>query len=101
MILIVDDDPSITASLTLLLKQHGYASVAAHSPEEALNCIADESPRLVVQDMNFTRRTSGEEGLQLLTAIRAKEPTLPVILMTAWGSISLAVEGMKHGAADF
>ncbi|HEX2678097.1 MAG TPA: response regulator, partial [Polyangiales bacterium] len=94
MILIVDDDPSISASLSLLLKQHGYASVTAPAPAEALAALRREQPSLVIQDMNFTRRTTGEEGLQLLSAIRAEAPALPVILMTAWGSISLAVEGM-------
>jgi len=99
MILVVDDDPSITASLVLLLKQAGHAAVAAHSPDEALARARAERPRLVIQDMNFSRRTTGEEGLQLLTAMRAEG--LPVILITAWGSIELAVEGMKRGAADF
>jgi len=101
MILIVDDDPSIAASLSLLLKQHGYASVTAPAPAEALSVVRRDHPALVIQDMNFTRRTTGEEGLQLLTAIRDEAPSMPVILMTAWGSISLAVEGMKRGAADF
>src|SRR5207237_5553964 len=101
MILIVDDDPSITASLALLLKQHGYRTEVAGTADEALARIRGERPRLVVQDMNFTRRTTGEEGLQLLSQIRDAEPSLPVILMTAWGSIALAVEGMKRGAADF
>ena len=57
--------------------------------------------QLVLQDMNFSRRTTGEEGLALLQRIKALTPALPVVLMTAWGSISLAVEGMKAGAADF
>jgi DNA-binding NtrC family response regulator len=100
-ILIVDDDASITASLALLLKQHGYASVQAHTPAEALAMLRRERPRLVLQDMNFSRQTTGEEGLDLLERIRAEEPSLPVILMTAWGSIQLAVEGMKRGASDF
>src|SRR5436190_16642985 len=100
-ILIVDDDASITASLALLLKQHGYRSVSAHSQVEALAALRRERPRLVIQDMNFSRQTSGEEGLDLLERIRAAEPSLPVILMTAWGSIALAVEGMKRGASDF
>ncbi|MDQ3283355.1 MAG: sigma-54 dependent transcriptional regulator [Acidobacteriota bacterium] len=100
-ILIVDDDASITASLALLLKQHGYATVSAHEPNEALAILRRERPRLVIQDMNFSRQTSGEEGLDLLERIRAEEPALPVILMTAWGSIELAVEGMKRGATDF
>ncbi|HYM61353.1 MAG TPA: sigma-54 dependent transcriptional regulator [Thermoanaerobaculia bacterium] len=101
MILIVDDDPSITASLALLLKQNGQRSMSASSPEEALAILRRECPALVLQDMNFSRRTTGEEGLELLSAIRAEQPLLPVILMTAWGSISLAVEGMKRGASDF
>jgi len=100
-ILIVDDDASITASLALLLKQHGYATVSAHEPMEALAIMRRERPRLVIQDMNFSRQTAGEEGLDLLERIRAEEPSLPVILMTAWGSIQLAVEGMKRGASDF
>ena len=100
-ILIVDDDASITASLALLLKQHGYASVTARDADEALAILRRERPALVVQDMNFSRQTTGEEGLTLLSAIRAEDPRLPVILMTAWGSIELAVEGMKRGAADF
>ncbi|HEX9982127.1 MAG TPA: sigma-54 dependent transcriptional regulator [Thermoanaerobaculia bacterium] len=101
MILLVDDDTSVTASLALLLKQHGYRSAVAHSAEEALALLRSERPRLVIQDMNFTRRTTGEEGLELLTRIRAENADVPVILLTAWGSIALAVEGMKRGAADF
>jgi two-component system NtrC family response regulator len=100
-ILIVDDDASITASLALLLKQHGYPTVSAHEPMEALSLMRREKPRLVIQDMNFSRQTTGEEGLDLLARVRAEEPSMPVILMTAWGSIQLAVEGMKRGAADF
>jgi two-component system, NtrC family, response regulator len=100
-ILIVDDDASITASLALLLKQHGYPTVSAHEPMEALAAMRREKPRLVIQDMNFSRQTTGEEGLDLLERVRAEEPAMPVILMTAWGSIQLAVEGMKRGASDF
>jgi two-component system, NtrC family, response regulator len=85
----------------LLLKQHGHRAVAAHAPDEALGLLRSERPSLVIQDMNFSRRTTGEEGLALLDAIRAEHPRLPVILMTAWGSIGLAVEGMKRGASDF
>jgi DNA-binding NtrC family response regulator len=68
---------------------------------EALAVMRRERPRLVLQDMNFSRETSGAEGLELLGRIRAEEPSLPVILITAWGSIELAVEGMKRGASDF
>jgi DNA-binding NtrC family response regulator len=100
-ILIVDDDASITASLALLLKQNGYETSVAHSAGEALLRFRATQPRLVIQDMNFSRRTTGEEGLELLSQIRSEKPAVPVILMTAWGSISLAVEGMKRGASDF
>jgi DNA-binding NtrC family response regulator len=101
MILIVDDDPSVTASLALLLKQAGHASHAAAGPAEALAWLAREPCDLVLQDMNFSRQTTGAEGLALLARIKALRPTLPVVLVTAWGSIGLAVEGMKAGASDF
>ena len=101
MILIVDDDPSVTASLALLLKQAGYASHSVAGPEAALAWLARERCDLVIQDMNFSRRTTGEEGLDLLARVKSAAPSLPVILITAWGSIGLAVEGMKRGAADF
>ena len=101
MILIVDDDPSVTASLSLLLKRHGHPARGARSPEEALELLREQDFDLVLQDMNFSRATSGEEGLELLAGIRRLRPRLPVILITAWGSIALAVEGMKAGAADF
>ena len=101
MILIVDDDRSVTASLALLLKQAGLASVTASSPEEALEILRRQPCQLIIQDMNFSRRTSGEEGLALLRQIKGATPSIPVILITAWGSIALAVEGMKAGANDF
>jgi two-component system NtrC family response regulator len=101
MILVIDDDYSVTASLALLLKQAGYESRTVASPDEALALLEVEPVRLVLQDMNFSRRTTGEEGLELLARIRARHPDVPVILITAWGSISLAVSGMKAGAADF
>jgi two-component system NtrC family response regulator len=101
MILIVDDDASIIASLALLLKQSGFTSTAASTPDEALKCLARENISLVLQDMNFSRQTTGEEGLKLLRDIKNVRPKVPVILITAWGSIPLAVRGIKNGAADF
>lgn len=101
MILIIDDDPSVRASLKLLLKQAGYASMVATSPEEALDLLGKHPFKLVLQDMNFSRRTDGSEGLALLKELKTRQPSLPIMLMTAWGSISLAVEGMRHGATDF
>jgi len=101
MILIVDDDPSVTASLGLLLKQGGYASHASAGPSEALAWLSAHEPELVLQDMNFSRQTSGEEGLALLAKVRESHPGVPVVLITAWGSVDLAVRGMKAGASDF
>lgn len=103
-ILVVDDDPSVTASLTVLLERHGHRVVAAVTPEEALAALertGRQPPALALQDMNFSPDTSGAEGLRLLCAIRKVRPDLPVVLVTAWGSIELAVQGMKAGAADF
>jgi DNA-binding NtrC family response regulator len=101
LVLIVDDDVSITTSLALLLKQAGHASMAAAGPREALSLLEHEAFSLVLQDMNFSRQTTGAEGLALLADIKARRPQLPVVLMTAWGSIGLAVQGVKAGAADF
>jgi DNA-binding NtrC family response regulator len=101
MILIIDDDEAITISLGLLLKQAGYASAAVSSPAEAMERLGRGDVSLVLQDMNFSRRTTGEEGLELLARIKAARPEVPVLLITAWGSIELAVQGMKAGAADF
>lgn len=101
MILLVDDDPSIVASLSLLLKRQGYTTRSASSPTEAFGVLDHEPVELVLQDMNFSRVTSGEEGFAFLAELRRRHPTLPVILITAWGSIAMAVEGIKAGAADF
>lgn len=100
-ILVVDDDATVVASLRVLLSQAGYEVLVAEDPSSALARAAEERVDLVVQDMNFSRQTSGEEGLGLLEALRGQDPARPVILMTAWGSIDLAVAGMKLGAVDF
>jgi DNA-binding NtrC family response regulator len=100
-ILIVDDDASVTTSLALLLKQAGYASQTAATPGAALKLLESAPFALVLQDMNFSRQTSGAEGLELLRRIKARWPQLPVVLITAWGSIELAVQGVRAGANDF
>jgi two-component system NtrC family response regulator len=100
-ILVVDDDPSVVTSLRLVLKHAGYRCVTASGPDEALSKLGATSCDLVLQDMNFSRNTTGEEGLALLAEVKRRRPATPVILMTAWGSIGLAVRGMRAGAADF
>ena len=101
MILIVDDDSAICHSLELLLKQAGFTTLSAADPQAALSHLDHPDLDLVLQDMNFSRQTTGEEGLELLQTIKRLRPELPVILITAWGSIELAVNGLKKGAADF
>ncbi|WP_303310030.1 sigma-54 dependent transcriptional regulator [Hymenobacter sp. BT730] len=101
MILIVDDDIAVRTSLGLLLKQAGYATRGAATPEEALRALQEVSPQLVLMDMNYSLDTSGHDGLDLLAKVKLLQPALPVILITGWGSITLAVEGMKAGAAEF
>ena len=100
-ILIVDDDTSVITSLALLLKQAGYTTQSATTPAQAMELLNDGPIGVVLQDMNFSRQTSGEEGIALLRQIKSTRPDLPVILMTGWGSISLAVQGVKAGASDF
>ncbi|MCB9474891.1 MAG: sigma-54-dependent Fis family transcriptional regulator [Candidatus Delongbacteria bacterium] len=100
-ILIVDDDAAVCSSLGLLLKQSGYRVSTAATPGEALEAIASQPPDCVIQDMNFSRRTDGEEGIALLARTLERQPGLPVILITAWASVSMAVQGIKAGAADF
>jgi len=100
-ILIVDDDPGVVASLSLALKQAGFRSDGADRPESAFKLLEKRHYDLVLQDMNFSRKTTGEEGLELLANLKAQYPQLPVILITAWASIQLAIEGMRAGANDF
>lgn len=100
-ILIIDDDPSVRKSVALLLKRAGYEVTGAASPDEAVSLVRELSFSLILMDMNYTRLTSGEEGLELLEKVRIFRPDTPVILITAWGSIDLAVRGMRGGAYDF
>ncbi len=87
-ILIVDDDPSVTASIGLMLKQAGLGTHACDNPAAALAALDAARPALVIQDMNFTHKAmSGDEGAALFRSIRALDPALPVILMTAWSSV--------------
>jgi len=100
-ILICDDDLAVRSSLKFLLSKSGYEVDCASSPVEILAQVRQSVFRLVILDMNYSMTISGEEGLELLQKIRVLQPGLPVILITAWGSVELAVQGMKLGAADF
>lgn len=101
MILVIDDDNAIRTSLSLLLKHAGYEVKAVSMPKEAMEIIRSYTPRLILMDMNFSLSTDGMEGLTLLKQVKLFLPDTPVILMTAWGSIELAVQGMQAGAFDF
>ena len=101
MILIVDDDIAVQTSLSLLFKQSGFVSYCASNPKEGFKIINSHKPDVVILDLNYGNSTTGKEGLNFLADIKKIYPTVPVILMTAWASISLAVEGMKKGAFDF
>lgn len=100
-ILIVDDDPVVRRSLGMLLKRAGYSPDEAATPEEALAKVRACDYSLILMDMNYSRTTTGEEGLELLRKTRIFQPDTPVVLITAWGSIELAVQGIRSGAFDF
>jgi sigma-B regulation protein RsbU (phosphoserine phosphatase) len=100
--LIADDRPDVTEALRLLLKPDGYQIEAVHSPPAVLDTLAARDFDLVLMDLNYaTDTTSGAEGLDLLERIGKIHCSLPVVVMTAWGSIPLAVEAMRRGARDF
>lgn len=101
MILIIDDDIAVRTSLILLLENKGYAVDAADGAKEAIAKIRDAVPELIILDLNFSIDTSGREGMKLLQQIKSVDYSIPVILLTGWGTIELAVQGMKLGASDF
>ncbi len=101
-ILIADDQPDVLEALRLLLKAEKYESESASSPAGIVALLENREFDLVVMDLNYSRdTTSGAEGLELVTRIQAMDNCLPVVAMTAWGSIELAVEAMRRGADDF
>ena len=101
-ILVADDQADVLAALRLLLKPEGFAIETASSPAGVLKVVDSTELDVVLIDLNYARdTTSGSEGLDLLTKIATKDPTLPVVVMTAWGSVDLAVEAMRRGARDF
>lgn len=101
-ILIADDDKNIQVALRLLLKNESYSTEAVSTPDEIIAALNCRPYSLLLIDLNFQRdTTSGAEGLSLLPRIRAIDPDLPIVVMTGWGSIDIAVEAMRNGANDF
>ncbi len=101
-ILIADDQPDVREALRMLLKSEGCQTETVSSPADLLHAVENAEFDAVLMDLNYARdTTSGEEGLDLLKRLQTLDGTLPVIVMTAWGSVELAVEAMRRGARDF
>ena len=101
-ILIADDQPDVIEALRLLIKPEGFQIDTADSPGAVMRAIERREYDVILMDLNYARdTTSGQEGLDLLAQIRSADDTTPVVVMTAWGSVSLAVEAMRRGARDF
>ena len=100
-ILICDDDQAICSSLSLVLKRAGYKTDVVYTPSQAIDFLRSQSPQLILMDMNYGNSTDGLEGLTLLKQVKIIDANIPIILITAWGSIELAVKGIQAGAFDF
>jgi sigma-B regulation protein RsbU (phosphoserine phosphatase) len=101
-ILVADDQTDVLEALRLVLKGAGYESVQVTSPQAVLRQLGGGHFDLILMDLNYARdTTSGEEGLDLLSKLQGQQNSAPVVVMTAWGSVDLAVEAMRRGACDF
>src|ERR1700730_3052400 len=101
-ILIADDQPDVLRALCLLLKGHGYATEAVSSPAELLDAVARGEFDLLLVDLNYARdTTSGREGLDLLSHLKAMDGVPPIVVMTGWATVGIAVEAMQEGVTDF
>src|SRR5262245_17173771 len=101
-IFVADDQRDVVESLRLLLKGEGYAAETFGNTESLVGALRERTADAVLMDLNYTRdTTSGDEGLDTVTKIRSFDAHTPIVLMTAWGTIGLAVEGMRRGAQDF
>ena len=100
--LIADDQPDILEALRLLLKGEGYQTEAVTTPNDVIEALKSHDFDLLLMDLNYARdTTSGQEGLDLLSRVQAMDSSLPIVVMTAWGSVELAVEAMRRGVRDF
>jgi sigma-B regulation protein RsbU (phosphoserine phosphatase) len=100
--LIADDQPDVLEALRLLLKSEGYQIEAVTSPAAVIDALKKRDYDVLLMDLNYARdTTSGQEGLDLLSRVQEIDNSLPVVVMTAWGSIELAVEAMRRGVRDF
>ena len=100
--LIADDQPDVLEALRLLLKGEGYQTEAVTTPSDVIEALKSHDFDLLLMDLNYARdTTSGQEGLDLLSRVQAVDSTLPIVVMTAWGSVELAVEAMRRGVRDF
>jgi DNA-binding NtrC family response regulator len=101
-LLVADDQPDVLTALRLLLKGEGFQTQTVTSPAGVLKALEEDDYDALLMDLNYTRdTTSGKEGLDLLSQIQSMDATLPVVVMTAWGSVEVAVEAMRRGARDF
>jgi DNA-binding NtrC family response regulator len=101
-VLVIDDNPAVAQALSLLFGLHDIRTLTAFTPQKGLGLLAHERVDLVIADMNFSAdTTSGEEGAALFRALRAQQPDLPVVLLTAWTHLESAVQLVKAGAADY
>ena len=101
-ILVADDQQHILDAIELLLESEGFKVTSAKSPQEVMTLLSRKSFDLLLTDMNFQQdTTSGKEGIELVKSVREKDSLIPIVVMTAWASIELSVEAIRHGASDF
>lgn len=101
MILIIDDDQTIRLSIGLMLRQAGFEYEAVSTESDAMAAMRRGNVDLAILDMNLTLSTTGQQGIEMLRKFKILAPTTPVIMLSAWATVPLAVEGMKYGAVDF
>ena len=101
-VLVVDDNVAVCQALALMLELNGYHALYCHTEDDAKQIVEDQDISLVIQDMNFSAdTTSGREGERLFFALREIQPELPIILITAWTQLEMAVDLVKQGSADY